>query len=167
MSPEAALFALVDGRAVPQGPPPRAHRAGGAAAGVAAPRRGMRPGAERRRALDSVAWAGQRWWAIAEFSASQREVHGQLTSRQSFPGRLYRVRELVSCCHCKRAVLLAGRFTPAEMVQLSGHLADCRPDDPFDSVRVEDAVRHFRRVAIETEERPVNTVQFGGSNGRT
>ena len=75
------------------------------------------------------------------------------------------MRELVSCCHCKRAVLLTGRITPAEMVQLLGHLAECRPDDPFDSVRVEEALRHFRRVAIETEEPP--SIQFGGSNERT
>jgi len=58
---------------------------------------------------------------------------------------------------------MAGHITPAEVVHLVRHLAECRPDDRPDAVRVEDTLRHFRRVAIE--ESPVNNL--GGSNERT
>jgi len=58
-------------------------------------------------------------------------------------------------------VLLAERIAPAAMVPLLRHLAECRPDDVFDSIGLEDTLRHFRSVAIESEEgRTERPVQF-------
>ena len=64
------------------------------------------------------------------------------------------MREMLSCRHCKRAVLIGERITLTDVVELVRHLATCAPDDPFDSTLVEDSLRHFRRVAIESEEGP-------------
>ena len=50
---------------------------------------------------------------------------------------------------------MAGHITPAEVVHLVRHLAECRPDDRSDA----DTLRHFRRVAIE--ESPVNYISEG------
>jgi len=65
---------------------------------------------------------------------------------------LHGMREMLSCRHCKRAVLIGERITPADVVELVHHLAGCTPDEPFDSILAEDSLRHFRRVAIESEE---------------
>ncbi len=56
---------------------------------------------------------------------------------------------LVSCRHCKRAVLMIGEDVRAEVAFLRDHLAVCRPGD-----FAEDALRHFRSVAIEGLETP-------------
>jgi len=57
---------------------------------------------------------------------------------------------LVSCRHCKRAVLMSGENIRAELALLRAHLAVCRPGDP-----VADALGHFRSVPIEDEETTV------------
>jgi len=62
------------------------------------------------------------------------------------------MREMLSCRHCKRAVLIGERITPADVVELVHHLAECTPDESFDSILVEESLWHFRRVAIEAEE---------------
>ena len=63
---------------------------------------------------------------------------------------------LLSCCHCKRAVLMAEHITGTEVVvQLQRHLATCRPDD----LRIEDPLRHFRTVTIELAGEPADTAR--------
>jgi len=64
---------------------------------------------------------------------------------------------LVSCSRCKRALLLVGGIGRTELAQLQGHLAECNPDDRFLLVRVEDALRAFRVVAIDTEDGAART----------
>ena len=91
---------------------------------------------------------------IREAPALQREVHDPLTATQPAPVMLDGMREMLSCRHCKRAVLIGERITLTDVVELVRHLATCAPDDPFDSTLVEDSLRHFRRVAIEGEEGP-------------
>src|SRR6266705_426932 len=44
---------------------------------------------------------------------------------------------LVSCWHCKRAVLMAPRLTERELVWLWDHLGGCAPDDPSIGLGVE------------------------------
>jgi hypothetical protein len=60
------------------------------------------------------------------------------------------VQALVSCLHCKRAVLMAPGKERRDVMRLRDHLADCRPDDPSEVVRDADVLRHFRVVLIET-----------------
>lgn len=63
---------------------------------------------------------------------------------------------LVSCRHCKRAVLIAAHVTEREMGALSEHLAACEPP-----VRVVDGqgagmvhvLRYFRVAEIERDRR--------------
>ena len=63
--------------------------------------------------------------------------------------------KLLSCCDCKRAVLMTDHITGTEMVQLQRHLAACRPDD----LRIEDPLRHFRTVTIELAGEPADTAR--------
>jgi hypothetical protein len=56
---------------------------------------------------------------------------------------------LVSCSHCKHALLMVQRITRAELDRLRLHLRECRADHPVELTRIEDAPRHFRTVAIE------------------
>ena len=62
---------------------------------------------------------------------------------------------LVSCWHCKRAVLMVQRMTERELVLLGDHLADhlaaCGRDDPPLGLGVENLLRHFRVVEVEGE----------------
>ncbi len=44
---------------------------------------------------------------------------------------------LVSCWHCKRAVLMVPRMTERELVRLWDHLGGCDPDDPSIGLSVE------------------------------
>jgi len=62
---------------------------------------------------------------------------------------------LLSCSHCKRAVLLSETVTAAELERLLCHLGECRPNEPLASTRVEDILRHFRKVTIGPS--PVDT----------
>ena len=56
---------------------------------------------------------------------------------------------LVSCWHCKRAVLMVPRMTERELVRLWDHLGGCDPDDPSIGLSVGNILRHFRVVEIE------------------
>jgi len=58
------------------------------------------------------------------------------------------VQILVSCWHCKRAVLIDRRTDRRDLVRLRDHLADCRPDDPSDAPSDEAVLRHFRVVVV-------------------
>jgi len=68
---------------------------------------------------------------------------------------------LVSCSRCKRALLLVRGIGRTELARLQDHLAECSPDDGFPLVRVEDALRAFRVVAIDTEDRAERTPERG------
>lgn len=56
---------------------------------------------------------------------------------------------LVSCRHCKRAVLMAPGRERRDVMRLRDHLAECRPDDPAEALDDADVVEHFRFVLIE------------------
>jgi len=56
---------------------------------------------------------------------------------------------LVSCSHCKHALLMVERITQVELDRLRRHLRECCAGQRLDLTRVEDASRHFRTVAIE------------------
>ena len=58
---------------------------------------------------------------------------------------------LVSCWHCKRAVLMVPRMAERELAWLCDHLAACDPDDPSIGLGVGNLLRHFRVVEVEGE----------------
>jgi len=72
---------------------------------------------------------------------------------------------LVSCRHCKRAVLIAARVTEREIGALSAHLAACEP--PLRVVGDSGAgmmcvLRYFRVAEIERERRPDRAIRGRG-----
>ena len=72
---------------------------------------------------------------------------------------------LVSCWHCKRAVLIVPRLTERELILLGDHLVDhlaaCGCDHPYIGLAVENLLRHFRVVEIEREPGPDRAARNG------
>ena len=62
------------------------------------------------------------------------------------------MRVLVSCWHCKRAVLMDQCMARRDLVLLRDHLADCLHDDPSHVLDDDEVLRHFRVVVIEEEQ---------------
>jgi hypothetical protein len=73
---------------------------------------------------------------------------------------------LVSCWHCKRAVLIVPRLTERDLAWLCDHLAACEPDDPSIGLGVGAILRHFRLVEIEGEPETDRAALNGGRYAR-
>jgi len=73
---------------------------------------------------------------------------------------------LVSCWHCRRAVLMVPRMTERELVWLWDHLGGCDPDDPSIGMGVGNILRHFRVVEIEGSAETDRAARNGGRYAR-
>jgi len=72
---------------------------------------------------------------------------------------------LVSCCHCKRAVLIAPTITERELGTLSDHLATCDASDrspDVDLARLPAVLACFRVVEIDRHQGTDRATRRGG-----